>query len=238
MDMCDIDSRFQCNYGDSFTCDDNATGINIISFDFEKQCTCYNGTFSCYSNSCPVPCPAVQPTAGSTCSPFVDYSCGYDEFCCPDADDEICVPMTECYCDSDLKSNCYEPSISCPSLCPKIKPKDGDKCDIKERYMCRYNEGMCPTSECSCVQGVFVCNDQCYDTIDVSDENVGLTQYPGMSLHGDVVTIFAEGEDESSNSSNKTEKKDMNVEISYGTLKQTKEKQAKVLRKHREKGTK
>lgn len=238
MDMCDIDSRFQCNYGDAFTCDDDVAGIGTISFDFEKQCTCYNGTFSCYSNSCPIPCPAVQPMPGSICSPFVDYSCGYDEFCCPEADDDICVPMTECYCDSDLKSSCHEPPISCPSLCPETKPKDGDKCDIKERYMCRYNEGMCPTSECSCVQGVFVCNDLCYDIFETSGENSGLAQDPGISLPGDVVIVSAEARDESSNLRKKKDKKAIKTKVSKGTMKATKEKRAKASKEHNEKGKK
>jgi hypothetical protein len=88
---------------------------------------------------------------------------------------------------------------------------------------------------------------------DVSYENIDSTQYSGMSQSEDIVTISAaaegegesesegegegesESESESYNSTNKKENKDMNGEMSNGTLKRSKAKKAKVLRKHREK---
>ena len=171
MDSCDIDSRFQCNYGDAFTCKNNVDDFGVSSFDFEKQCTCYSGIFACYSNACPEPCPDVEPESGSSCSPFETFSCGYDEYCCDGADDKTCVAMTECYCDYDLTTICNEPSINCPSKCPEIKPENGQSCDMEERLICSYNEGMCPTSECKCVQGVYVCSEFCYDIAYGEDMN-------------------------------------------------------------------
>jgi hypothetical protein len=171
MDSCDIDSRFLCNYGDAFTCEKNSEEFGPLSFDFEKQCTCYNGTFSCYSNACPVPCPDVEPVPGSSCSPFVSYSCGYDEYCCDGDDSKNCVAMTECYCNYDLTTICYEPSIHCPLKCPETKPENGQSCNLEKRLTCRYNEGMCPTSECTCVQGVYVCNELCYDMKPIDSDN-------------------------------------------------------------------
>jgi hypothetical protein len=173
MDSCDLDSRFQCNYGDAFTCENDDDVNGVLSFDFEKQCTCYDGTFSCYSNACPEPCPEVEPLSGSPCSPFVTFSCGYNKYCCDGDDSENCVAMTECYCGSDLTTTCYEPSINCPSKCPDAKPEIGQSCDMEQRLTCRYNEGMCPTSECNCVQGVYVCNELCYDIAYTEDMSNG-----------------------------------------------------------------
>jgi len=173
MDSCDIDSRFQCNYGDAFTCENSNEEFGMISFDFEKQCTCYNGTFSCYNNACPEPCPEVEPVPGSSCSPFESFSCGYDEYCCDGADSDNCVAKTECYCQYDLTTVCYEPSINCPSQCPDVKPENGQSCDMEERLTCTYDEGMCPSSECSCVKGVYVCNEMCYGMVKDESMNVG-----------------------------------------------------------------
>jgi hypothetical protein len=213
MDSCDIDSRFQCNYGDAFTCDNNVDEFGVISFDFEKQCTCYDGTFSCYSNACPEPCPDVEPQPGSSCSPFVTYSCGYDKYCCDGADSETCVAMTECYCDYDLTTRCSEPSIYCPSKCPVIKPENGQSCDLEQRLTCKYNEGSCPSTECSCVQGVYVCNEICYDYFEDSGKPIfkdtanasGMAQgSEGESTEDDVVR----SDDDVDNESGKGKKKD------------------------------
>jgi hypothetical protein len=157
MDSCDIDSHFQCNYGDSLVCDDMS---DIPSYDSEKECTCSDGKFTCYDNACPTECPEFQPTQGASCSPFYSHYCHYGEFCCPLSEGFNCVPRKVCYCDYDLKISCYEPTLMCPSLCPDKKPKAGQSCKIKSRITCSYDEEDC-LIECSCINGVFGCKQSC-----------------------------------------------------------------------------
>lgn len=166
-DLCALDSRYQCQYGDKIECDDSE-----YVFDYEKQCSCYNGTFYCFSNACPVPCPKTQPSEGDNCSPFVEFSCNFGEFCCPDGGG--CVTDKTCYCDgSDLKLVCYNNTVNCPSACPDNKPIDGSACVISDRIYCQYATGECPffssdypDATCSCILGKFSCYSGCfaYDT--------------------------------------------------------------------------
>ena len=162
-DSCEIDDRFLCEYGNAFVCEDSD-----YSFDYEKQCSCYNGTFYCNSFACPTPCPETQPVEGDDCSPFVDFSCNYGEVCCPDGEGE-CVANKTCYCDeSTMKVACYEPTTWCPSSCPATKPVDGAACAISDRFTCEYATGACSAddaqlldSSCSCKFGSFVCYTYC-----------------------------------------------------------------------------
>ena len=161
-DSCEIDDRFLCEYGDAFVCED--TGY---SFDYEKQCSCYNGTYFCNSFACPVPCPTTQPADGDDCSPFLDFSCNYGEFCCPEGEGQ-CIADKTCYCEeSTMKVACHEPKTWCPSSCPATKPVDGAPCST-ERFTCEYATGICsPDNEqlvdatCYCNLGSFVCYDYC-----------------------------------------------------------------------------
>jgi hypothetical protein len=174
-DSCDIDDRYLCVYGDAFVCDETGE-----TFDYEKQCSCDNGSFYCITNSCPVTsdlesCPVDEPVPGADCSPFVDFTCDYGEFCCQDQEggESECVPSKTCYCDaSDLKMYCFEPIISCPSVCPTTKPPKGSACDLSERFYCA---GYAPTDtclgddfiedvSCSCIDGSFTCQDYCIDS--------------------------------------------------------------------------
>jgi hypothetical protein len=161
MDSCDIDSRYDCKYGDSLHCNDVEGGH---SYDSEKKCTCIDGKFTCSNNACPITCPKVQPNQGASCSPFDGYRCSYGEFCCPSSDEYICIPRKVCYCDDDLKVSCHEPTIMCPSLCPNAKPRPGQVCNIQSRITCNYDEEDCPT-ECSCLNGVFACEEFCSDMV-------------------------------------------------------------------------
>ena len=162
-DSCELDDRYLCEYGDAFVCEDSG-----YSFDYEKQCFCYDGTFHCNSNACPVPCPKTQPIQGADCSPFVDFACTYGEFCCPGGEGE-CIPEKECYCDeSTMKISCHEPIAWCPSACPATKPLDGASCAISERIDCEYATGFCIPGDtevldtsCVCVLGTFVCYNYC-----------------------------------------------------------------------------
>ncbi|KAI2506519.1 hypothetical protein MHU86_7929 [Fragilaria crotonensis] len=163
-DTCDIDSRFSCVYGDAFVCDEVGW-----EYEYEKQCVCTDGHFYCTSNACPVACPATQPVEGEACTPFKDYYCSYDEFCCSGDDADVCVPKTECYCNSNMTITCYEPTISCPSVCPVSTPIDNNSslCTIDERYLCSYENGTCESPyeaggiSCTCTFGLFTCTQQC-----------------------------------------------------------------------------
>jgi hypothetical protein len=235
MDSCDIDSRYQCNYGDAFTCENYYENSEVLSFDFEKQCTCYNGIFSCETNACPVPCPDDKPESGSSCLPFMSYTCVYDEYCCDGADSEICVPMTECNCEFDFKTDCYEPSINCPSKCPETKPENGQGCDMEQRLICRYNEGICPTSECNCVEGVYVCSEACYsigrpETID----SYGMTNITEVVTIEDNFPSFgvdSNSKPKKKKMKNKMDKKSKTVSVDKKTKKGKKGKKSKRYRK-------
>ena len=161
---CEIDSRYLCEYGDAFSCDDAG-----YSFNHEKQCSCYNGTFYCNSNACRVPCPLKPPIEGDDCAPFLEVSCNYGEFCCPHEGEGECVPEKTCYCDgSNSKVSCFEATAYCPSACPVTKPVDGSTCAISERLYCQYATGVCsrdnletPDASCSCILGKFTCTSFC-----------------------------------------------------------------------------
>jgi hypothetical protein len=223
MDGCDIDSRFECNYGDAFSCENSMDGPGGSSFDLEKQCFCHDGIFSCVMNACPEKCPDVQPVAGSSCSPFINYNCNYGQICCPEADGNNCVSMTECSCDNDLKTNCYTPSIVCPSLCPESEPKNGQECDLEERYKCSYSGGSCTQTLCTCQQGTFVCDEICID----DDDNVVVNDDDGNPQDP---TTIAPGKETAApkGSKGKKDKKDKKKE-----KKSTEAKEAKRLKKHK-----
>lgn len=112
---CDIDERYLCTYGDAVVCVDPN-----YSLDYEEICQCFNGTFSCRSIACPVPCPVTEPVQGDDCSPFIERSCNIGELCCGDE----CVHDRDCFCDdfSNLTLKCTETRILCPSECPVNKP--------------------------------------------------------------------------------------------------------------------
>ena len=164
-DPCNIESRYQCNYGDALVCD-----VPGYSFENEKQCYCQNGAFYCNVNACPAPCPAEQPVQGDACSaPFVDYSCNYGKLCCGDEKDgAACVPKTTCYCDGS-NTYCYNGggSLPCPAVCPVKPPMTNDSCEIDDRYLCEYGDAFsCDNTgytfdhekQCSCYNGTFYCN--------------------------------------------------------------------------------
>jgi hypothetical protein len=144
-DACDIDVRFNCGYGDAFIC--NGT---IDSFEYERECYCLEGKFSCINNSCPVnlpSCPEIAPVQGDECSgtfkpngTFFTSECTYGELCCP-GEGGKCIPDQACFCDRETIF-CYAAtsyaSLPCPSVCPPTSPKSNDPCDIDNRYECRY----------------------------------------------------------------------------------------------------
>jgi hypothetical protein len=231
MDLCDIDRRFDCNYGDAFSCENSIDGIGGSFFDFEKQCSCVDGIFSCAAFACPVKCPDVQPAPRSSCSPFINYSCGYGEICCPETDGKNCVSMTECSCDDNLKSSCYEPSITCPSLCP-TEAKNGQACDLEERYRCTFSSGSCSQMECKCEQGIFICDDICMEDDGVPiDENENGEELVTMPK-GKQIIPTKNKVGKVSKKGKKKEKKSNPLKEEGGKLKKPKkEKQSKNLRK-------
>jgi hypothetical protein len=149
-DVCDIDVRYACGYGDAVVCDDTT-----VSSEYEKVCMCgVNGTFSCESFECPVPCPDTPLLEeGAPCSPFVgDGYCSSGEFCCP-GEGEKCIPEKKCSCvssaDGERTIKCENYSdffdaeiIECPSVCPKTPPANGDVCDIDYRIQCVYGDAV------------------------------------------------------------------------------------------------
>jgi hypothetical protein len=162
-DACDIDSRYQCNYGDPVVCDDTS-----YSSDFELQCHCSGGTFYCDSHACPVPCPVIPVLHGDSCSvPFADGSCRYgDPFVCNSG--ETFEYEKACYC-SDGQIYCN--SNVCPVTCPVNKPNDGDACSTPfiNSNQCDYGKLCCgaeatgtciPDKTCYCDGSYTYCNDK------------------------------------------------------------------------------
>ena len=192
-DACNLSSLFSCRYGDAFVCDED----DGPAYQYEKECVCNGDHFYCTTNVCPVECPATKPVEGATCTPFIDYSCEYGEFCCPDGGDDAgtCVTGAKCYCDErTMTIACHEPPVVCPSLCPASKPNEGDNnsgvCNaLGERYQCVYDLVVgCPPDQwdkngdgakdfCSCTaSGAVSCHNNCmgFDMIkDVGEHAIG-----------------------------------------------------------------
>ena len=160
-EACDIDERYVCNYGNAVVCD-----VPGYSFDFEHQCGCSNGSFFCKTSTCPVPCPATQPSDGDACSgAFVNDGCSYGKLCCGDE----CIPDKTCYCGAGSIMYCSVSlgPLPCPEVCPTEPPMTNDSCEIDNRYLCGYgNAFVCEDSgnsfdyekECACFNGTFHCN--------------------------------------------------------------------------------
>ena len=159
-DSCDVDARYLCTYGEAVVCDDPN-----YSLDYEEICQCFDGTFTCRSIACPVPCPVTEPVQGDACSPFIERSCNFGELCCGDE----CVHDRDCFCDdfSNLKLECTETRMPCPLACPATKPEEGGLCNISGRFDCEYDSGTClndegkPDINCRCVSGAFTCTQKC-----------------------------------------------------------------------------
>jgi hypothetical protein len=172
--VCDIDSRFQCVYGDAITCD----GDPAYTFQHEMECVCLDGNFNCNVNKCSTQCPESLPSEGEVCigqfKPGVlfDLGCNYGELCCPDDEGGTCVPDQNCFCEFSSSISCQDAasyaSLPCRSVCPETPPKTDDVCDIDPRYECRYGVPLpCKvgafgysvyTRQCSCsINGTYDC---------------------------------------------------------------------------------
>ena len=163
-DDCDIDYRFQCNYGDPLVCKDIG-----MSFDSQHSCSCIGGKFQCFHRTtCPVECPLAKPVQGDSCSPFLD-DCHYDEICCP-GEGGSCGFETKCWCGSNSTIECFPEeesgTIPCMSVCPSTPPTTGQSCDITSQFKCAYGDPcVCNNAElsyenereCVCVDGAFQC---------------------------------------------------------------------------------
>jgi hypothetical protein len=81
-DYCDIDSRYECNYGDAVVCDHQR-----YSSDYQKICECdrFRNKFVCKDYACPnCGSPAAELLEGDTCLTPFNYGCnhGDGELCC------------------------------------------------------------------------------------------------------------------------------------------------------------
>ena len=172
-DVCNIDSRYDCVYGNSTTCDHQ----NIYGYGYEKYCNCLNGRFSCTPNTCSLPCPEIPPDVGDPCADQYFFNglygsaCNYGLKCCPGEGGD-CVYKYEkvCSCFScDLNVQCTDDksAINCPSVCPKIPPKTNHDCHLDSpQYSCKYTYPLVKdepgysihTKECVCNLGKFKCS--------------------------------------------------------------------------------
>ena len=164
-DPCDIDFLYLCGYGDPVVCNDSS-----YSSEYEKDCQCLDGHFTCSSHRCPVPCPKSPLVEGAPCSHFAGTSCDSGKFCCPEEGGK-CIPEKKCLCGStiyclDLSTNPFAEMLPCPSVCPKTPPATGDACDIDVRFDCVYGDAfVCEGTinsfeherECYCSEGKFSC---------------------------------------------------------------------------------
>jgi hypothetical protein len=156
-DVCNIDYRFTCGYGGLVICEESESPIG-----YAQQCNCYQGSFECSKNACPITCPEAPLTTGDDCSPFYEGSCSYGEICC---DSGECVPDRYCECDENFKTRCFESIIYCPLECPSTKPINGEGCELSDRIACNYDGGSCQDSfECQCTNDIFSCYNSCFES--------------------------------------------------------------------------
>ena len=174
-DICDVDSRFKCVYGDAVICD----GDPGYAFPYERECSCVSDTFTCDAvRTCNSRCPENPPSEGDVCQGFFgpviseSLGCRYGELCCPDEQGGRCVADQKCVCEP-LSSRVIcghaasDASLPCRSLCPPTPPQTDDVCDIDSRYECRYGVPLpCDVDpsgfsvyqhQCSCLNGKFSC---------------------------------------------------------------------------------